>query len=286
MRIRLHIVTVALLLIAGCSSSDHNQPETSGNAAATPDEWASMRSVDACAVLDETALAPLGKVSDKRFAGASVHSCVATITAPDGAKTTARAFVGERAGPDAKPVDLAGVPAVQDSSCAVTVKVAGDDGISVSVQSDDVTKQCAEARAVATALHAQLKMPPQNPYSTPFHGKDPCQPIDQLAKQVGSLKSLRRPAIVSCEITGTSGLLLISQEIENLTDHQHGEPLAVGGKEAMRHQDMGQTGQCMVMVMLKEAPQDSFYTKHYLVSSTSDPCGKATNAANVSTNAG
>ncbi|TCO58206.1 hypothetical protein [Actinocrispum wychmicini] len=286
MRNRLHTVIVALLLIAGCSSSDHNQPETSGNAAATPDEWASMRSIDACAILDETALAPLGKVSDKQFAGASVHSCVATITAPDSVRTTARAFVGERAAPDAKQLDLAGVPAVQDSSCAVTVKVAGDDGISISVGGYEFEKQCEQAQRIATAVRAQLKTPPQNPYSTPFHGRDPCQPVDRLAHEIGTVKSLRRPTIINCEMTGSSGSLLISQEIINVTSHQHGEPLTIAGKEGMRHQEPDQQNRCMVMVRLRDAPQDSYYSTQYEVSSTSDPCGKATNAANESATEG
>jgi hypothetical protein len=287
MRVRLHTVIVALLLIAGCGSFD-NQPETSGNAASTPDEWASMRSIDACAILDERALAGLGKVSDRKYAGASVHSCVATVTAPDGKATTARAFVGERVAPDAQKIDLAGLPAFQDSSCAVTVKLVGDTGISISVAGSEFENQCAQAKQIATALAltAQLKSPPQNPYASPFHGKDPCQPTDEFAQEIGALKSLRRPTIINCEMSGTQGTLLVSQEIENMANHQHGEPVTVAGKEGMRHQEPDQLDRCMVMVLLKLESADSYFTTRYEVSSTPDPCGKATKMANASTNAG
>jgi hypothetical protein len=279
------LVIVALLLLAGCSSSD-NQPVTSGNAAATADEWASMRGIDACAILDETALASLGKVSDRKYAGASVHSCVVTVTASDGTATTARAYVGERVAQDATKIDLGGLAAFQDSSCAVTVKLAGDTGISISVEGYEVEKQCAQARQIATALHAQLKSPSQNPYASPFHSKDPCQPVDQFSQEIGSIKSMRRPTIINCEMSGTGGTLLVSQEIENLADHVHGEPLTVAGKEGMRHQEPDQQDRCMVMVLLKPAPEDSFFTTHFEISSTSDPCGKATKVANDSANVG
>lgn len=284
MRIRLHTVIVTLLLIAGCSSD--NRPEAGGPVAATPDEWASMRAVDACAILDETALAPVGKVSDRKYAGASVHSCVATLTTPDGATTTARSFVGERITPEAQAVSLGDVQGYVDTSCTVGVKVSGDTGISISVAGDDAEKQCAQAKQVATALHAQLKEPPRNPYASPFHSKDPCQPTDQFARELGTVKAILRPTIVTCEISGSGGRLLVSQEIENLTDHAHGDPLTVAGKEAMRHQETEQKDQCMVMVLLKDAPDGSQFTVHYEISSTSDPCGKATRAANDATTLG
>ncbi|MEV4310862.1 hypothetical protein [Actinocrispum sp. NPDC049592] len=284
MRIRLHSVIVALLLIAGCSSSD-NQPETSGTAAATPDEWASMRAIDACAILDESALAALGKTGDRKYAGANSHTCVTTITAPDGTATVARAYVGERVQEGAKKIDLGGVDGFQDTSCAVTVKIAGDSGISISVEGYEFEKQCGQAEQIARAVHTQLKSPPQNPYASPFHNKDPCQPTDQFAAQIGTLKSIRRPTIINCEMTGTQGTLLVSQEIESMTTHVHGEPVTVAGKEAMRHQEPDQKDRCMIMVLLKEAPEDAWFTMHYEVASPSDPCGKASKAANASTTA-
>jgi hypothetical protein len=282
MRVRLHFVIVALLLLAGCSSTA--EPETSGNAAATPDEWASMRSIDACAILDENALASLGKLSNRKYAGASAHNCVATITAANGTTIVSRAYVGERVAPDAQQLDLGGgTPAFQDASCAVTVKINGDTGISISVQGDEFEKQCAQARQVATAVAAQLKSPPQNPYASPFHGKDPCQPVDKFSHEIGSLRQLRRPTIINCEMVGSNGSLLVSQEIESMTTHVHGEPLTVSGKEAMRHQEPDQQDRCMVMVLVKQAPEDSSFTMHYEISSSSDPCGKATRVASDST---
>jgi hypothetical protein len=71
-----------------------------------------------------------------------------------------------------------------------------------------------------------------------------------------------------------------------MTTHVHGEPVTVAGKEAMRHQEPDQQDRCMVMVLLKEAPENSWFTMHYEVASTSDPCGKAGKVAGASTNAG
>jgi hypothetical protein len=254
--------------------------------AVTPDEWASMRAIDACAILDETALAALGKVGGRQYAGANSHTCVTTITAPDGTATTARAYVGERVAEDAKKIDLGGVEGSQDSSCAMTVKLTGAVGISISVEGYEFEKQCAQARQIAQAVHAQLKSPPQNPYASPFHNRDPCQPVDRFTREIGPLRSIRRPTIINCEMSGTSGTLLVSQEIESMTTHVHGEPVSVGGKEAMRHQEPEDKDRCMVMVLLKEAPENSWFTMHYEVASTSDSCGKATRVANAATNAG
>jgi hypothetical protein len=71
-----------------------------------------------------------------------------------------------------------------------------------------------------------------------------------------------------------------------MTTHVHGEPVSVGGKEAMRHQEPEEKDRCMVMVLLKEAPENSWFTMHYEVASTSDSCGKATKVASAATNAG
>jgi hypothetical protein len=285
MRVRLHTVIVALLLMAGCSSSD-NQPETSGNAAATPDEWASMRTIDACAILDESALATLGKASARKLTGTNSHNCATTITAPDGTTTGARVYVGEHVATDAATVDLGGVQGFQDTSCAVTVKLTGNVGISISVEGYEFDKQCAQAKQIATALHNQLRSPPRNPYASPFHGKDPCQPIDQFTQDIGTVKALRRPTIISCEMSGPEGSLLVSQEIVNMADHAHGEPLTVAGKEGMRHQEPDQKDRCEVMVLLKPEAGDSYFTMRYEVVSAKDSCGKATKAANESTTVG
>jgi hypothetical protein len=280
MRVRLHFVIVALLGLAGCSGEP---AQTGGNVAVPPDEWTSMRSIDACAILDDTALAALGKVSDKKYAGASVHNCVATITPGAGEPIVARAYVGERVAPDAKQIDLAGVAGFQDASCAVTMKMVNDAGISISVQGYEFEKQCAQARDVATAVSAQLKAPPQSPAASPFHGKDPCQPVDQFAKQVGSLQQVRRPTIINCEIVGSGGTLMVSNEIESMATHVHGEPLTVAGKEAMRHQEPELKDRCMVMVLLKPATDPStYFTRRFEVVSDSEPCEKATSAANES----
>lgn len=280
MRVRPHTVIVALLLLAGCSAEPAAQPAPS--VPLPPDEWASFRNVDSCAILDETALSKLGKVSARTFSGASAHNCVVTITQPDGTALTARAFVGERPTQDAKPVDIPGLDAVQDSGCTLTVKTAGDLGIAISMEGSDYEKQCAQSREVATLVTAQLKSPPQNPAASPFHGKDPCQPIDQFTRQIGSLKQAKRPTLINCELTGTQGSLLISYEIENMAGHAHGEPLTISGKEGMRHQEEGQTDRCMVMVMVKPVLAESYFTSRIESIGASDPCSKATDAANES----
>ncbi|MET0132183.1 MAG: hypothetical protein ABW215_01170 [Kibdelosporangium sp.] len=279
MRVRLLYVIVALFALAGCASTP-DAPR--GPFQLPPDEWASMRAIDACAILDDAALAGLGKLSDRKYGGASVHNCVGTLTGATNAATVIRAYVGERVAPDAKQLDLGGLTAFQDSSCAVTVKLVGDAGISISVQGYEFEKQCAQARDVATAVSAQLKSPPQNAHATLFHSKDPCQPVDEYAKDIGALQEVRRPTIINCELVGTGATLLISHEIESMTGHVHGEPLTVAGKEGMRHYEPEVKDRCEVMVLVKPAPEDSYFTTHFQVQSVADPCGKATNVANRS----
>jgi hypothetical protein len=277
MRVRLHYVIVGLLILTGCSDTP---PDTAtGGVAVTPDQWAMLRTIDACAILDESALAGLGKVSDRKWSGASAHNCVATVTAPDGTVTTIRAHVGERTAPDAQQIKLGSGSGYQDLSCAVTVKLTGDAGIGISVGGDDVQKQCIKAAEVATALGDKLQSPPRNAYASPFHGKDPCQPADQFAAVIGAVRDMRRPTMINCELTGPGGKLYVSQEIESMTTHMHGEPLTVGGKEAMIHHEDGDKERCEVMVLQKEAPENSYFTMRYDVASTSDPCGKAQKAA-------
>ncbi|MET0233328.1 MAG: hypothetical protein ABW224_01685 [Kibdelosporangium sp.] len=279
MRVRLRSVIVALFLLAGCGT------DAAGPAASVPvppDEWAAMRNIDSCAILDEAALAKLGKVVAPKFTGASAHNCVVTITAADGAQVVARAYVGERVAADAQQIDLGGTTAFQDASCAVTVKITGDTGISISIEGYEYDKQCAQARDVATAVAPKLKSPPQNQAASPFHGKDPCQPVDQFAKQTGALKQIRRPTIINCELTGATGTLLISHEIENMEGHVHGEPVTIAGKEAMRHQESDTPDRCEVMIMLKPVLTSSYFINRFQVVSGSDPCGKATDAANES----
>ncbi|ONI78653.1 hypothetical protein ALI144C_27975 [Actinosynnema sp. ALI-1.44] len=271
---------VALLLLAGCSAEPAAQPGPS--VPLPPDEWASFRNVDSCAILDETALAKIGKVSARTFSGASAHNCVVTITRPDGTPLVARAYVGERASPDAKPVEVAGLNAVQDSGCTLTVKTAGELGIAISIEGTDYEKQCAQSREVAGLVAAQLKSPPQNPGASPFHGKDPCQPIGQFANQIGSLTKANRPTLINCELTGTAGTLLISHEIENMAGHAHGEPLAIGGMEGMRHQEPDQNDRCMVMIMVRPVLEQSYFTTRIEAVNAPDPCAKATDAANES----
>nr|CEL19455.1 hypothetical protein [Kibdelosporangium sp. MJ126-NF4] len=271
---------VALLLLAGCSAEPAAQPAAS--VPLPPDEWASFRNVDSCAILDENALSKIGKVGARTFSGASAHNCVVTLTQPDGTPLVARAFVGERPTQDAKPVDIAGMTAVQDSGCTLTVKTAGDLGISISIEGTDYDKQCAQAREVATAVAAQLKSPPQNQAASPFHGKDPCQPADQFTRQIGALTKAKRPTLINCELTGPNGTLLISYEIENMAGHAHGEPLAVGGMEGMRHQEDGAKDRCMVMVMVRPVLEQSYFTTRIEAVNASDPCTKATDAANES----
>jgi hypothetical protein len=280
MRVRLRSVIVALFLLAGCGTE---APAPASSVPVPPDEWAAMRNIDSCAILDEAALAKLGKVVAPTFTGASAHNCVVTITAPDGTQIIARAYVGERVAADAKQIDLAGTTAFQDVSCAVTVKITGDTGISISIEGYEFEKQCAQARDVATAVAPKLRTPPQNQAASPFHGKDPCQPVDQFTKEIGALKQVRRPTIINCELTGTTGTLLISHEIENMEGHVHGEPVTVAGKEAMRHQESDTPDRCEVMVMLKPVLTSSYFTNRFQVMASSDPCGKATNAANEST---
>ncbi|MBP2321105.1 hypothetical protein JOF56_001490 [Kibdelosporangium banguiense] len=277
MRVRLRCVIVALFLLAGCGTD-----AATSSVPVPPDEWAAMRNIDSCAILDQAALAKLGQVKAPAFTGASAHNCVATITAPDGTQIVARAYVGERVVADAVPVDLGGVLAFQDASCSVTVKITGDTGISISIEGDDLEKQCAQARDVATAVAPKLKTPPQNQAASPFHGKDPCQPIDQFTKEIGALKQIRRPTIINCELAGADGSLLISYEIVNMEGHAHGEPVTVAGKEAMRHQESDTLDRCEVMVMLKPVLTNSYFTIRFQVMSGSDPCAKATNAANES----
>jgi hypothetical protein len=280
MRVRLRSVIVTLFLLAGCGTE---APAPAGSVPVPPDEWAAMRTIDSCAILDEAALAKLGKVVAPTFTGASAHNCVVTITAPDGTQIIARAYVGERVAADAKQIDLGGTTAFQDVSCAVTVKITGDTGISISIEGYEFEKQCAQARDVATAVAPKLKTPPQNQAASPFHGKDPCQPVEQFTKEIGALKQVRRPTIINCELTGTTGTLLISHEIENMEGHAHGEPVTIAGKEAMRHQESDTPDRCEVMVMLKPVLTSSYFTNRFQVMSGSDPCGKATNAANEST---
>ncbi|WP_125728681.1 hypothetical protein [Kibdelosporangium aridum] len=279
MRVRPHTVIVALLLLAGCSAEPG---QSTPSVPLPPDEWASFRNVDSCAILDEAALSKLGKVGARTFSGASAHNCVVTITQPDGSPLTARAYVGERVAADAKPVDIPGLIAVQDSGCTLTVKTAGDLGIAISIEGTDYEKQCAQARDVATAVATQLKSPPQNQAASPFHGKDPCQPIDQFTQQIGALKEARRPTLINCELTGANGTMLISHEIENMAGHAHGEPLTVGGKEGMRHQEPDQQDRCEVMVLVRPVLEQSYFTTRLEVGGTSDSCAKATNAANES----
>jgi hypothetical protein len=284
MRVRLRpvtgsIIVAPLLLLAGCGTDTAG---TGSSVPVPPDEWAAMRNIDSCAILDETALAKLGKINAPTFTGASAHNCVVTITTPDGTPIIARSYVGERVPPGAEQIGIAGINAFQDVSCAVTVKVTGDTGISISIQGEDFEKQCAQARDVATAVSAQLRTPPQNPAASPFHGKDPCQPIGQFTEEIGTLKAVRRPTIINCEITGADGTLLISHEIENMEGHAHGEPMTVAGKEAMRHQESDQLDRCEVMVMVKPAMASSYFTHRVQVVSGTEPCEKATNAANES----
>ncbi|ALG06095.1 hypothetical protein AOZ06_03435 [Kibdelosporangium phytohabitans] len=271
---------VALLLLAGCSAEPVAQPGPS--APLPPDEWASFRNVDSCAILDETALARLGKVSARTFTGASAHNCVVTITRPDGTPLVTRAYVGERVAQDAKPVDIPGLTAFQDSGCTLTVKTAGELGIAISIEGTDYEKQCAQSREVATLVSAQLKSPPQNPGASPFHGKDPCQPVGQFTKQIGSLKEAKRPTLINCELTGTSGTLLISHEIENMAGHAHGEPLTISGMEGMRHQEPDQKDRCMVMIMVRPVLEQSYFTTRIEAVNAPDSCTKATDAANES----
>ncbi|MFC0114734.1 hypothetical protein [Kibdelosporangium aridum] len=279
MRVRPHTVIVALLLLAGCSAEPG---QSTPSVPLPPDEWASFRNVDSCAILDEAALSKLGQVGARTFSGASAHNCVVTITQPDGSPLTARAYVGERVAADAKPVDIPGLTAVQDSGCTLTAKTAGDLGIAISIEGTDYEKQCAQARDVATAVAAKLKSPPQNPAASPFHGKDPCQPIDQFTQQIGALTQARRPTLINCELTGANGTMLISHEIENMAGHAHGEPLTVGGKEGMRHQEPDQQDRCEVMVLVRPVLEQSYFTTRLEVGGTSDSCAKATNAANES----
>ncbi|CAM3780350.1 hypothetical protein KIPE111705_24485 [Kibdelosporangium persicum] len=270
---------VTLLLLAGCSA----QPvQSTASVPLPPDEWASFRIVDSCAILDEAALSKLGTVGARTFSGASAHNCVVTITPPDGPPYTTRAAVGERVGPDAKPVDLTGLSAFQDSGCTVTVKTAGELGVSISIEGTDYEKQCAQARDVATAVAPRMRTLPQNPAVSPFHGKDPCQPVERFTQQIGALTQARRPTLINCELTGTDGTLLISHEIENMAGHVHGEPLTVGGKEGMRHQEPEQQDRCEVMVLVRPVLEQSYFTTRIEVGGTSDPCTKATNAANES----
>jgi hypothetical protein len=281
MRVRPHTVIVTLLLLAGCSAESGSAPSVP-SVPLPPDEWASFRAIDSCAILDEAALSKLGKVGARTFSGASAHNCVVTITQSDGSPLTARAYVGERIPPDAKAVDIPGLAAVQDAGCTLSVKTTGDLGISISIEGTDYDKQCAQAKEVATAVTAQLKSPPQNPGASPFHGKDPCQPIDQFTQQIGALKQARRPTLINCELVGTNGNLLISHEIENMAGHAHGEPLTVGGREGMRHQEPDQADTCMVMVMVRPVLEQSYFTTRLEVVGAQDPCTKATDAANES----
>lgn len=270
---------VALLLLAGCSAEPG---QSTPSVPLPPDEWASFRTIDSCAILDEAALSKLGKVGARTFSGASAHNCVVTITQPDGTPLTARAYVGERVAADAKPVEIPGLTAVQDTGCTLTVKTTGELGIAISIEGTDYEKQCAQAREVATAVAAQLKSPPQSLAASPFHGKDPCQPVDQFTQQIGALIQARRPTLINCELTGANGTMLISHEIENMAAHAHGEPLTVGGKEGMRHQEPDQQDRCEVMVLVRPVLETSYFTTRLEVGGTSDACAKATDAANES----